>query len=200
MFTSVYPDIDGAKFIESLAKALAMAEDLPKTIYRYVTSVNEIRYNPPSKHFIKFGPPDFAIAYYDRNLSRRGRRVIFVRRAMKWSSTADLLLSIIHEGVHVQQDIKAELRQATDTNDEYSALWYLDDPADPQYKLRIRFECEALMAELTAAKALELNPKTIERSQYLALCPDVQNMLINWKNQRFNSSMKNYNIINIHFC
>ena len=108
VFTSIYPDVAGTSFIDSLRKSLKMAKKLPDAVMKDFNAVHEIRYNPPSKHFLKFGAPDGAVAYYDKSVSRPGRRVIFVRRDMRWSSHADLLLSIVHEGTHANQDAKAE--------------------------------------------------------------------------------------------
>jgi len=221
VFTSIYPDVSGDEFVDSLRKALVMAKSLPKPVQRDFKAVDEIRYNPPSKHFIKFGAPDGAVAYYDKGISRPGRRVIFVRRDMRWSSHADLLLSIVHEGAHANQDAKAERMVAQSKTDRakvdalvaagqgdgteatslrgsirkaeaYSSLWYLRDINDPAYKDRIRFECEALQTEIISAEALGLEPRIIETSPYLGLCSDQQKSLVSWKERRFQKSMDAY--------
>lgn len=193
VFTSIYPDIKAKPFLDSLHSALEMAKDLPASVRPALEVVDEIHYNPPSKHFLKFGPPDGAVAYYDHSISRPGRRVIFVRRDMRWSSHADLLLSIVHEGVHATQHAEAERRRTADPNDAYAALWYLKDTSDPAYKKRIRFECEALIAEIKTADALGLDPHVIEVSPYLDLCSDAQKALVSWKDRRFQQNLDAYN-------
>jgi hypothetical protein len=190
--TSVYPDVDGKPFFQSLKQALAMAAELPESVRPALQIVDEVHYNPPSKHFIKFGPPDGAVAYYDRFIGREGRRVIFVRRDMRWSSHADLLLSIVHEGVHALQDAEAEKRAAADPDDPYARLWFLRDTSAPEYKQRIRFECEALIYEIKAADALGLEPSVIEASPYLGVCDDARKVLVSWKDRRFRNSLDAY--------
>ena len=216
---SVYPDVDNEAFRKTVERVLDMAETLPPTVRRHVEIVDEIHYNPPSNSFTKGGAPDSAIGYYDRALSSEGRRIIFVRRDIRWGSALDLLLTLVHEGTHASQDRTAERyevelaekrsalaalagtgedrraeRDALERRIEemvaYVNLWFRRLPADELRAKSIRFECEAAIQEVEAARTFDAPPSSVEQSPYVRLCEDVRLRLVRWKDERLLRGLK----------
>jgi hypothetical protein len=212
LYGTVYPDIDNELFYKNLKQALQMAEKLPPELGKYVEIIDEIRYIPPSKHFAKGGTLDATIAYYNKVLSSEGRRIIFIRREMRWSSPLDVLINLVHEGTHAVQDQKAErfeaalpgLREALrriDANGKgrtskakalqrqikeksgYVRRWKKPKISDHGISETIPFECQAVVNEIRTARAVEAPPSSLPASGYLALCDDAKTLLVRWKDE-----------------
>ncbi len=210
---SVYPDVDNRPFYESIGRVLVLAETLPIELRRNLEAVDTIRYNPPSEHFIKSGPLDGSVAFYNKILGREGSRIIFIRRDMRWSSDVDLLLSLVHEGTHARQDRIVEgyqkdlprmnaalqrlegggrggsaeaatLRREIDDKVRYAELWLRGRETANGRVTEIGFECEALVNEVKTARLVGGEPSSVEKSQYLALCEEARLLLVSWKDER----------------
>ncbi len=212
LYGTVYPDIDNALFYKTLKRALQMAEKLPPELGKYVEIIDEIRYIPPSKHFAKGGTIDTTIAYYNKVLSSEGRRIIFIRREMRWSSPLDVLINLVHEGTHAVQDQKAEriaaalpglrealrqidgngqgqtskakaLQRQIDEKSGYVRRWKNPKISDHGISETIPFECQAVVNEIRTARAVEAPPSSLPESGYLALCDEAKTLLVRWKDE-----------------
>ncbi len=215
IYGTVYPDIDNALFYKTLKQALQMAEKLPAELGKYVEIIDEIRYIPPSKHFAKGGTLDATIAYYNKVLSSEGRRIIFIRRDMRWSSALDLLINLVHEGTHAVQDQKAErieaalpglkkalrqidgnapkataLRRQIEEQSGYVRRWKNPKISDHGVSETIPFEYEAVIDEIQTARAVAAPPSSLPKSGYLALCNEAKTLLVRWQDERLLSKTK----------
>lgn len=212
---SVYPDVDNKVFVEAVKKALDLMETVPAELRRPLEFIDEIRYNPQSKHMTKSGTTDAAVGYYNDALSVEGRRIVFVRRDMKWSSNADLFLTLVHEGTHALQHATAErhdrelpgkraalthkvggggadaLRREIAEMEEYADLWFRRVAGAEPKKRVVKFECEATVVEIKAAIAFGLDPSAVESSSYMSVCDDAKTMLVGWKDERLRKGLKN---------
>ena len=215
VFGSLYPDIRNQPFYTMMEQAFRMADDLPDDLRQYVRIIDEIHYNPISKHMVSGGRIDAKAAYYDRSLSRHGHRIFFVRQDVLFSSPLMMLRNIVHEGTHAAQDERAnEMMAKADANQrallalqsqgqertpeaqalqeqiaqqtDYANRWYWGKKtADGQRIQDISFECEALMTEIAAVKAVGGLPQAFDRSSgYLDVCPNAQQALTAWRNDR----------------
>ena len=190
---SIYPDVKNKKFFRTVKRSLEMAESLPESLRKNLNAVDEIRYNPASKHFTKNGGIDGTVAYFNRTLSSEDNRLIFIRRKMLWSSPLDTLLSLTHEGNHALQHRTAMNYQrdiargkGSDAKVNYLNTWNYRGPRNKAAAQFVKkFECEATMAEIAVARHYDASPATIEGSQYLKVCDDAQRQLIAWKNSKF---------------
>ena len=212
---STYPDIKNDSFYRTTQKAFEMLKGLPKDMLGPINILDEIRYNPPSKVFEKIGGLDGAIAYYNRELGSAERRMIFIRRDMRWSSPMDLALKLIHEGVHAEQHQKAEsyalkiaankdllaklkdqsktakIEKENQRMEAYLRDWYYVGGEQKRNLAKTqRFECEATIAEIEVAKKLDAPPSLIEQSAYLDVCDDAKTKLIRWKNALYKKAKK----------
>ena len=215
---SPYPDARNTAFFETVAKVLDIAEGLPPALRRTVRIVDEIRYNPPSAYFLRGGLADNTVGFYDAQLGEDGRRIIFVRRDMRFSSPLGLLLTVVHEGTHALQDRTAEKydvalpalrKELADLRTGGAG----DGPAARAVEARIAerqdyltrfrggrikdgraevldFECEAVLNEVATARHLGADPSVIESSGYIDLCDEAQVMLVKWKDERFLKGLK----------
>lgn len=213
VYGSVYPDIDNAPFFAAVEKALAFAEDLPERVEPAFAIIDEIHYTPRSERHHAAGTVDVVVGYYDRRLGIEGRRRVFIRRDMRWSSPADLLLTLVHEGTHALQDQRAEryrqelassnaalsaleqaghdpardaktLQAEIDSKRDYSRRWFEGTKTESGHVQDIAFECEALANEIRAARAIDAPLSLIESSQYLKLCENAQRLYVRWKNDK----------------
>jgi len=211
---SIYPDVDNQEFFKVMKQVADLTSTLPKDLQIPYRVVDEIRYTPHSKYFEKSGVLDGGVAYYDRRWSHPGRRIIFLRRNLRFSSPVDTLLSVIHEGVHVVQDIRSEsfedrilekrirlenlekakkgkgpeagtIRIELARMDDYVKRWRRGVLKEGRLVQDIRFECEATMTEIEVAKAVGAPPEMVERSQYLSLCDDARVAIARWKEGLF---------------
>jgi len=213
---SPYPDADNKAFYESAAKALDMASKLPEDLRRTIDLVDEIRYNPASEYFTKGGTLDVAVGFYDARLGEPGRRVIFIRRDMRYSSPLHLLMTIVHEGTHALQDKQAEEYEAALTGlrarlenleaagkgAEAKAEALRQEIADKGgFVSRFRdgkikdgraeslvFECEALINEIKTARLFDAEPSTVQ-SGYLDLCDDAKILMVRWQDERLKKGL-----------
>jgi hypothetical protein len=219
IYLSLYPDADNKSFADGVRKALDLAEQLPEALRRAVGVVDEIHYNPISRQMIQRGTVDAAAGFYNRALSHEGRRIIFIRREIKWSSVADLLVTFVHEGTHAIQHMTAERyeqeiagrrevlaelerqgkgrtgeadaqRREIAVKREYADLWFRRAPEDELRKKAIRFECEATEREIEAARILDFDPSTVEASGYLGVCDDAKAMIARWKDERLRQGLE----------
>ncbi len=195
---SIYSDIKNKKFFAIVEKALEMSEKLPPHLQKYIKTVNEIRYNPPSKYFKKMGGIDGAVAYYNRSLSSPQKRMIFIRRKMLYSSPLDTLLSLAHEGNHALQHQTAEKYlinhkrgNLAPNEKEFLDAWYrVDRTRAGNQKFVQMFECEATRTEIDVARSLNVSPNVVENSSYLNVCKKAKRKLVKWKNERFKKANK----------
>jgi len=195
---SQYPDIKNKSFFRNVKRALEMGKKLPPKLRAYIKAVDEIRYNPPSKYFQKSGGIDGAVAYYNRVLSTPGKRIIFIRRKMLYSSPLDTLMSLVHEGNHVVQHETAEQifykkrqNKASPKEISYMEAWFRIDRSHAGKKKFVQmFECEATVNEITVARKFNASPKVIESSQYMAVCEEAKQRLVKWKNEKFRRAKK----------
>lgn len=210
---SVYPDVDNKPFVEAVKKALDLMETVPAELRRPLEFIDEIRYNPQSKHMTKGGTTDAAVGYYNDALSVDGRRIVFVRRDMKWSSNADLFLTLVHEGTHALQHATAErydrelpgkraalagkagaggadaLKREIAEMEGYADLWFRRGAGTEPKKRVVKFECEATVVEIKAAIAFGLDPSAVESSSYISVCDDAKTMLVGWKDERLRKGL-----------
>ncbi|MCW9035038.1 MAG: hypothetical protein OQJ97_12525 [Rhodospirillales bacterium] len=195
---SIYPDIKNKSFFKNVKKALEMSNKLSPDLQKYIKAVDEIRYNPSSKYFIKQGAIDGAVAYYNRVISTPEKRIIFIRRKMLYSSPLDTLLSLVHEGNHVVQHETAEkynmkLRQGKGSKEEltYVETWHnMSRTKASRSNFVQKFECEATETEIAVLKKLGGSPRTIEGSQYLSICKGAKRKLVQWKNENYRRAKK----------
>lgn len=211
---AVYPDIRNDQFFKFVERAFEMAKGLPKSLQRYIDIIDEIHYNPQSKHFIKRGTVDASGAYYNNSLSSDGHRMMFIRRDVLYSSPLFFLRTIVHEGTHAAQAAQAErfnheiprernaLRKLTDAGKNKSpAAMKLQASIDKKldYVIRrfrgietkrgfiqdIKFECEATRNEIRLLRAIAGSPDMMKSSGYVKLCPDAERTLVEWRNERW---------------
>lgn len=211
---AIYPDIKNEQFFKTINKALEMGARLPPELRRYINIVDEMRYNPPSKHFIRGGTLDASAGYYNKFLSSKENRIIFFRRKVLFSSPIFFLRTIIHEGTHAAQDEQADayrheiprddrklkqlvsagrgdsqealkLKQVLKAKNHYLERWYRGVKKPQGWIQDIRFECEATINEIKALQALGGAPDMMRDSGYVRVCPDAQRMLVRWRDQRF---------------
>ena len=69
-----------------IRQAFGMAEHLSRPLRRYINIIDEIHYNPTSKYYRRSGTIDAKGAFYTRDLSSEGHRIMFVRRNVLFSS------------------------------------------------------------------------------------------------------------------
>lgn len=213
IFGSVYPDIRNGKFFSVIRQAFDMAKRLPADLQPYINIIDEIHYNPISKHFIRQGTLDSSGAYYNKLLSDDGQRLMFVRRDVRYSSALFFLRVFVHEGTHAVQDKRAQdyLRELNkikreiaklqqrgqggsdrvksmtkEMNDKlaYAKRWYQGIKTATGQIQDIEFECEATRHEIRAVMALDAPPDVMKSSGYLKLCPKAQRMIIQWNDKR----------------
>jgi len=211
VYGSVYPDIRNGNYFKVMRQAFAMVERLPKSLQRYIDIVDEIHYNPASKHYIRSGTIDSKGAFYIKSLSSEGHRMMFVRRKVLFSSPLFFLQTFIHEGTHAVQDQKAfndyreaqkskavlgrlesnggsageikSLRQKISTKMDYANRWYRGIKTKTGRIQDIAFECEATRNEIKAVKFVGGSPDIMRGSGYLKLCPEAQRQVIQWRDQ-----------------
>ena len=211
---TVYPDIRNDQFFKFVERAFEMAKVLPKSLQRYIDIIDEIHYNPQSKHFIKRGTVDASGAYYNNSLSSDEHRMMFIRQDVLFSSPLFFLRSIIHEGTHAVQDAQAErfnhevprervalqrltnagngnsaeskkLRASIDKNLDYVIRRFRGIETERGFIQDIKFECEATRNEIRLLRAIVGSPDMMNNSGYVKLCPSAQRMLVDWRNERW---------------
>ena len=211
VFGSIYPDIKNDRYFKMIAQAFEMAKKLPRELHRYVDIVDEIHYNPLSKHYIRSGTLDASAAYYNKVLSHEGHRLIFVRRDVLYSSALFFLRSFVHEGTHAAQDRKAwrynqevpKLRRRLRRLDgarpgaarkleaeiakkfNYVIHWYMGVKTTKGRIPDIRFECEATLNEIETVRSVGGSPAAMNDSAYVKLCPEAIRRLTRWRDQSF---------------
>ena len=212
IFGSVYPDIRNGNFFKTMRQAFEMSKRLPKNLMRYLDIIDEIHYNPASKHFIRSGTIDAKAAFYVKNLSTEGHRMMFVRRKVLYSSPLFFLQTFIHEGTHAAQDqiaqkgrrqvprMRAELDRLQKSGKgnspeaarlkkrinyltDYMTRWYKGIKTATGRIQDIAFECEATENEIRTVKAVGGPPSVMKGSGYLKLCPRAQKMIIAWRDE-----------------
>ena len=219
IFGSVYPDIRNGNFFKTMRQAFEMSRRLPKNLQRYLDIIDEIHYNPASKHFIRSGTTDAKAAFYVKNLSTLGHRMMFVRRKVLFSSPLFFLQTIIHEGTHAFQDqiaqngrqkipkLRAELdrmdRSGKGNSGEAARLkrqiHFLTDYVNRWFKgiktatgriQDIAFECESTENEIKTVQAVGAPPSVMKASGYLKLCPNAQKMIIAWQDELISNNKR----------
>jgi hypothetical protein len=194
-----------------------MIEKLPLELRQLAKTVDEIRYNPISSHFKKFGTLDVVAAYYNRSLSSEGHRIIFIRRKATYLSPLYFVRSLIHEGTHIKQDERAAsfakdlpklkgdlailqkagrgasveakaLGATVEAREDYVTRWYQGTEGEVGRIQDIRFECEATVNEIKAVRLLDALPSAMDDSGYLKLCPDAQKLMVEWQDSRLKAN------------
>jgi hypothetical protein len=210
VYGSVYPDIRNGNYFKVMRQAFAMVERLPKSLRRYIDIVDEIHYNPASKHYVRSGTIDSKGAFYIKSLSSEGHRMMFVRRKVLFSSPLFFLQTFIHEGTHAVQDQKAfsayrdvqrskavlarlqsngsasaikKLKSEIAQKQDYSNRWYRGIKTKTGRIQDIAFECEATRNEIKAVKIVGGAPDIMKGSGYLKLCPVAQREIIKWQDE-----------------
>jgi len=216
VFGSPYPDVRNGQFFKVIRQAFEMSKRLPKSLQKYIEIIDEVHYNPISKHFIREGTLDASGAYYNKLVSTEGHRLMFVRRDVRYSCPLFFLQIFIHEGTHAVQDQQAfrnlkdvsrikkrlahmqqtgqartkkfnDYRKELDRKLDYAKRWY-QGIKTPKGRIQdITFECEATRNEIRAIKALDGPPDVMKASGYLKLCPEAQRMIIQWKDEKLRS-------------
>ncbi|MDP6173296.1 MAG: hypothetical protein QGF09_03920 [Rhodospirillales bacterium] len=216
---SVYPDIRNDRYFKIIEQAFRMVKRLPPKLSRFIKIVDEIHYNPSSRHYVRGGTLDAAAAYYNRILSREGHRLIFFRRNVLYSSPLFFLRSFVHEGTHAMQDQKAwrynheipqmrirlkNLEAAGKGNTEaarnlraeearkfkYVLRWYKGKETPTGLVPDIAFECEATLNEIETVRAAAGSPDAMNDSAYVKLCPEARRRLIRWRDASFAKSRR----------
>lgn len=215
---SPYPDVDNRPFFRDMKRVMEMSKKLPKRLRRYVDALDAIHYVPRSKHFAKTGPGDPAIALYNTRLSEEGARRIFVHRDMKWNSEVGVLLLLVHEGTHAVQHATAgryekdlpaqqaalkklpagtpergDLKQRIDRMKGYLSTWNGNKKDKRGISKRMRFECEATVNEIKAAKALGVSPDLVDDSLYIQHCDKAGALIAQWRDQRLKEGLRKAN-------
>ena len=196
-----------------------MAEKLPASLHRFIDIVDEIHYNPLSKHYVRSGTLDASAAYYNRTLSHEGHRLIFFRRDVLYSSPLFFLRSFVHEGTHAMQDQKAwrenheipklrvrlkrleaagkgkspaarDLRAEEARKFKYVVRWYKGKKTPTGRIPDIAFECEATLNEIETVRAAGGGPDAMNDSAYIKLCPEARRRLIRWRDAAFAKSRR----------
>ena len=203
---SAYPDISNVPFFRMVKRAYEMLAPIDPKLRRYADLIDEIDYNPPSHHFKQFGTIDVTAAYYSRLIGKEGRHVIFVRRKVTYLSPLFVARTLIHEGTHADQQMRAaayrrelpkleaelaklkagstkadDLKTKIEMEKNFTKAWY-QGVDGPNGKIQdVRFECEALINEINAVREIDAPPSTMNDSGYLKLCPDAQMLMVAWK-------------------
>ena len=210
-FGSAYPDINNERYFNLMRQAFVMIKYLPKDIRAYVEAIDEVHYNPHSKHFVKYGIADSSGAYYNKFLSSDALSMIFVRRDALYSSPLFFVRILVHEGTHAVQDRRAKRylseisklkrdltnlkkngREASlqyhnskkdiDVRLEYAQRWFRGiENQDGQWIQDINFECEATINEIKALMALNASPRAMDDSGYVNVCPSAKRAIDRWK-------------------
>jgi hypothetical protein len=212
VYGSVYPDIRNGRFFQAMRQAFVLAKQLRPPVTKYIEIIDEIHYNPISKHFNRSGPADAAAAYYNKILSFNGHRMMFVRRNVLYGSPLFFMQTFVHEGTHAVQDQRAQrynrevpklkrrlsklqerakgnTRQANrvkkdiNVKFDYVSRWYRGVEKNGRRIADMAFECEATEKEILAVKAVGGPPSVMRASGYLKLCPEAQRMLAQWQNE-----------------
>ena len=214
-----YPDVRNQQFFEIVAKALEMGRRLPEDLQKFIKIIDEMQYNPPSKHFVKSGTLDASAGYYNKRLSSNGHRLIFFRRQVLFSSPLFFLRTIVHEGTHATQDARAwrqnreiprlrsklkklgangegnsaeakELHAEIEKMHDYVVRWYKGIETSRGRIQDIEFECEATMNEIRTVQALNGSPDMMKDSGYIKVCPIAQRALVQWRDERLRNSRR----------
>ena len=221
VFGSFYPDIINGDYFKMIRQAFTMAEELPKSLRRYIDIIDEIHYNPASNYYLRSGTIDAKGAFYIKSLSSEERRVMFVRRKVLFSSPLFFLQTFVHEGTHAVQDQKAynELREVNVTKGiiaklqlmspnsrkisylqkknqvklDYANRWYRGIKIKGARIQDISFECEATKNEIKAVKFVGASPDIMRGSGYLELCPEAKRQIIQWQDEISRLNPKNIN-------
>ncbi|CCQ73450.1 sel1 repeat family protein [Magnetospira sp. QH-2] len=195
---SIYDDVKNEKFYKMAAKAIDRGAKLPKREAAALAAVDEIRYNPQSKHFHKTGRIDATGGYFMKGIGGPDKRVITVRREARWASPASWLLLFVHEGTHILQQEKAESHErkiaaaaGTATMKDYVRRWREGVEHKGRNVNDMSFECEATENEIRAAKALGFPATLLKSSGYLHLCDKAKKMMVKWSDERRAQSKKN---------
>jgi TPR repeat protein len=212
VYGSVYPDIRNGRFFQAMRKAFVLAKQLRPPVTKYIEIIDEIHYNPISKHFNRSGAADAAAAYYNKILSFDGQRMMFVRRNVLYGSPLFFMQTFVHEGTHAVQDQRAErynrevpklkrrlsklhergqgktpranrVKKDIDVKFDYVSRWYRGVLSNGRRIADMAFECEATEKEILAVKAVDGSPGVMRASGYLKLCPEAQRMLVQWQNE-----------------
>ena len=219
VFGSVYPDVRNENYFKMIRKAFVMAEQLTRPLKRYINIIDEIHYNPASKYYRRSGTIDAKGAFYTRDLSSEGHRIMFVRRKVLFSSPLFLLQTFIHEGTHAIQDQMAfenlqevkltkkrisyliskgvdpktisNLRINNQIKVDYANRWYRGLKTKKGRIQDIAFECEATTNEIKAVKMVGALPDIMDGSGYLKLCPEAQRQIIQWRDEIRRLNYKN---------
>ena len=206
IFGSTYPDIKNPRFFRAISRALEMAKRLPPEVRKYVKIIDEVHYNPLSKYFNRGGTVDSSAAYYNKNLSSEGQRIMFVRRDVLYASPLYLLQSLVHEGTHAAQDQRARgyaqqvprlkaalkkikpgsktaknLRREIDRKADYSSRWYRGVKKGRRRIKDMSFECEATEIEIKAVQAVGGSPGALKSSGYVGVCPKAKQEINRWR-------------------
>ncbi len=213
IYGSVYPDVRNGKFFSVIRHAFDMAKRLPKELQQYIDVIDEVHYNTSSKHFIRAGSIDSSGAYYNKLLSDDGKRLMFVRRDVRYSSALFFLRTFVHEGTHAVQDKRAQeyvkdvnrikraqmkleragqgksakaqaLEKEFNEKLDYAKRWFQGIKTATGRVQDISFECEATRNEILAVKALDGPSDVMQSSGYLKLCPKAQQMILEWERER----------------
>ena len=212
---SPYPDIDSEPFFTRLARVLEHAKALPPELLKLVEAIDAVHYVPESRYFSKHDGVDTVAAFYDARLGQEGNRMVFVRRDMKWTSDADLLLLLVHEGTHAAQHETVGHYRRTGIPEQQAAMRLfpigsknrkilsrkIRDMSDyvrawtgggvvAGRSTRMRFECEATINEIHAAQAINAPPELVEDSQYLKLCEEARTLVVQWREKRLRKGLR----------
>jgi hypothetical protein len=211
-YGSVYPDIRNGRYYQVMRQAFEMAKQLPRSVRKYIDIIDEVHYNPISKHFNRAGAAD-AAAYYNKILSFDGKRMMFVRRNVRYGSPLFFMQTFVHEGTHAVQDKRAQryhreiprmkkrlgklqqrgrgnspaaqrVKKDIDRKFDYVMRWYKGVEKGGRRIADMSFECEATENEIRAIKAAGGSPRVMKASGYLKLCPEAQKMLVQWQNSQ----------------
>ena len=211
IFGSVYPDIRNGNYYKMMRQAFTMAEQLPKRLRGFINIIDEIHYNPASKHYNRSGTIDAKGAFYIKSLSSEGHRLMFVRRKVLFSSPLFFLQTFIHEGTHAVQDQKAykdwqdvkrtrriirglkskgenskkvnDLQKRNQIKLDYVNRWYRGIKTKAGRIQDIAFECEATINEIKAVKIVGASPDIMKGSGYIKLCPEAQRQVVQWRDE-----------------
>lgn len=212
VYGSVYPDIRNGPFFRSMRQAFVLAKQLRPPVTQYIEIIDEIHYNPISKHFNRSGAADAAAAYYNKLLSFEGQRMMFVRRNVLYGSPLFFMQTFVHEGTHAVQDQRAQrynrevpklkkclsklqergqgkspraerVKRDIDVKFDYVSRWYRGVESNGRRIADMAFECEATEKEILAIKAVGGSPSVMQASGYLKLCSEAQRMLVQWQNE-----------------
>lgn len=201
---SRYTDINNKPFFSQMKTALDLAASLPPRAKRAVFAITRIIYDPQSKLEPKDSRPSWkrsAKAYYALGGNPERDRVVTVVRNLKYrGAPAPILTTLVHEGTHAQQDMKAALdsRELVKLHSQLTLLsgmggmapelitilqqrigemttdlrLWKEGPGRGSGEYASRFECEAALNAVIAAKALGLGRSQV--GAYASICPNVK--------------------------